>query len=58
MTTEDFARAIGCTLRTAQRWRAGESEPSGADLIRIAEVLEREPSWFYTEPTAGAAARS
>lgn len=46
-TTESFAREVGCTLRTAQRWRNGESEPSGADLVRIGDVLERDPSWFY-----------
>lgn len=55
LTTEAFAREIGVTLRTAQRWRNGESEPSGAGLVRIALRLNRDPSWFY-EPELGEAA--
>lgn len=56
-TTENFARQVDVTLRTAQRWRNGESEPSGADLVRIAATLGRDPSWFYLdaeEPRAAA----
>jgi DNA-binding transcriptional regulator YiaG len=48
-TSEAFAREINRTLRTVQRWRGGESAPSGADLIVIARALGREPSWFYQE---------
>lgn len=51
-TSEAFARTIDRTLRTVQRWRSGESEPRGADLVLIARVLEREPSWFYEEQAA------
>lgn len=46
-TSEAFARRIDRALRTVQRWRAGESEPSGADLVLIARALGRDPSWFY-----------
>jgi transcriptional regulator with XRE-family HTH domain len=46
-TSESFARRIDRSLRTVMRWRNGESEPSGADLILIARELERDPSWFY-----------
>jgi transcriptional regulator with XRE-family HTH domain len=49
-TTEDFARQIGKTLRTVQRWRNGESEPFGHDLVRIASELDRDPDWFYADP--------
>lgn len=48
-TSEDFARELGVTLRTVQRWRGGEGEPQAAQLIRIAELLGREPAWFYSE---------
>ena len=48
-TSEAFARAIDRTLRTVQRWRAGESQPSGADLLLIARELERDPRWFFAE---------
>jgi DNA-binding transcriptional regulator YiaG len=46
-TSESFARRIDRTLRTVQRWRSGDTEPSGADLVLIARELDRDPSWFY-----------
>lgn len=46
-TTESFAREIDKPLRTVQRWRNGETEPSGADLVLIARALGRDASWFY-----------
>jgi len=54
-TSEAFARRIDKSLRTVTRWRAGNSEPSGADLVLIARELERAPEWFFSEPTAAAA---
>ena len=54
-TSESFARRIDRTLRTVQRWRSGESEPRGADLVLIARALDREPGWFYVEPEEAAA---
>lgn len=57
VTAENFAREINRTLRTVQRWRSGESEPKGAELVLIARALGRDPSWFYDEidPTPAAA---
>jgi transcriptional regulator with XRE-family HTH domain len=46
-TSESFARRIDKSLRTVMRWRNGESEPSGSDLVLIARTLDRDPSWFY-----------
>ena len=46
-TSESFARSIDRTLRTIQRWRSGESEPRGADLVLVAQALDRDPAWFY-----------
>lgn len=54
-TSEAFARRIDRTLRTVQRWRAGESQPSGADLVLIAMTLERDPAWFYEHAEEDAA---
>ncbi|HTE63675.1 MAG TPA: helix-turn-helix transcriptional regulator [Solirubrobacteraceae bacterium] len=54
-TSESFARRIDRTLRTVQRWRSGESEPRGADLVLIARTLDRDPGWFYIEPEREAA---
>lgn len=46
-TSESFARQINRPLRTVQRWRNGESEPTGAALVEIARALGRDPAWFY-----------
>jgi transcriptional regulator with XRE-family HTH domain len=53
-TSESFARRIDKTLRTVQRWRAGDSEPSGSDLVLIARALDRDPSWFYESESEAA----
>ena len=55
-TSESFARRIDRTLRTVQRWRSGESEPRGADLVLLARELDRDPSWFYTADVEDVAA--
>jgi transcriptional regulator with XRE-family HTH domain len=55
-TNEQFARDVGFTLRTITRWRAGDSAPTGASLIRLAVALGREPGWFYIEPNGQEAA--
>ena len=55
-TSEICAREAGVTLRTWTKWRCGESEPSWEYLVRIGQVLGREPAWFYAsheeEPVA------
>lgn len=47
-TSEAFARRIGVTLRTVQRWRADEGQPTASTLMLISDALGREPSWFFT----------
>ena len=47
LTTENFARLVDVTLRTAQRWRNGEGQPTAEALVRIARKLDRDPAWFY-----------
>jgi transcriptional regulator with XRE-family HTH domain len=49
LTAEEFSRRIDRTLRTVQRWRAGTSQPSAADLMLVARSLDRDPSWFYED---------
>jgi transcriptional regulator with XRE-family HTH domain len=46
-TAEALARELDVTLRTIQRWEADGNGPSGADLVRLADVLGRRPDWFY-----------
>lgn len=56
-TSEAFSREIDRTLRTVIRWRNGESQPSGADLVLIARALGRDPEWFFAaDPETEAAA--
>lgn len=47
---------MGVGLRLVQRWRAGDGEPSGLNLVRLAAALRREPAWFYEEAGLEAAA--
>lgn len=49
-TQEGLAREIDVTLRTVQFWLGGQREPKGRQLVRLADALDREPSWFYLEP--------
>lgn len=38
-TSESFAREIDVTLRTVQRWRSGDSQPSGHQAVLVARTL-------------------
>lgn len=49
-TSEAFARQIDKSWRTVQRWRSDHSKPSGADLVLVAQTLNRDPAWFFTPP--------
>lgn len=55
LTTENFARRIDKTLRTVQRWRAGDTEPNGSDLVLVAAALGRDPAWFFSQDERTAA---
>jgi DNA-binding transcriptional regulator YiaG len=46
-TSEAFARRVDVTLRTVQRWRSGETQPNGADLLRVARELNCNPADLY-----------
>lgn len=47
-SVEQLAREIDVTLRVVQKWRAGDGQPSGANLVKLAKALGREPAWFFT----------
>jgi transcriptional regulator with XRE-family HTH domain len=49
LTGEQLARRLDVTYRTVQRWEAGDSSPSGGDLLRLALALSCEPDSFYVE---------
>jgi len=46
-TNEDFARLLDTTEKTVRRWRSGEAQPQRRHIRRLAQVLERDPQWFY-----------
>ena len=49
LTQEAVAREIDVTLRAVQFWVAGTQEPKGRQLVALARVLDREPSWFFSD---------
>lgn len=55
LTQEAVAREIDVTLRAVQFWVAGTQEPKGRQLVALARVLNRDPSWFFIEPEREAA---
>lgn len=46
-SADTIAKDAGVTVRVVQRWIAGDGQPSGENLIRLARVLDRDPAWFY-----------
>lgn len=49
LTSESFARQIDRPMRTVQRWRNGEGQPSAEALLLVARELGRDPRWFYDD---------
>lgn len=58
VTQARFAARVGVKLRTVQSWEADERTPSGATLVRLAEVLGVTEAFIMegrTEPSGGPA---
>jgi transcriptional regulator with XRE-family HTH domain len=34
---------------TISRWERGEHKPNDENIVRVAAVLERDPSWFFED---------
>lgn len=49
LTQQKVAERLGLSVRGVQNWYLGEREPKGFPLVSLAELLGREPSWFYVE---------
>jgi Predicted transcriptional regulator len=49
LTQQDIAVRLGISLSTVQKWFAGKTVPGGAKLIALARLLDRDPSWFFSE---------
>lgn len=48
LTQQAIATRLGMSMRAVQNWFLGEREPGGSNLVALAELLGREPAWFYT----------
>lgn len=48
-TQERLARELNVSNRAVAGWCLGEAIPHASTLERVAEKLDREPAWFYTE---------
>lgn len=56
MTQRALAVAVdGMESMSVSRWERGVVMPSTASLLRLAEVLGRDVSWFYTDHARTAA---
>lgn len=50
MTNQELAREVNdVNIRLLQKWRSGAVLQSSLNLVRLAEVLRREVSWFYED---------
>lgn len=46
LTVEAVAREMNVSSRTVAGWQSGRSRPSYERLIRLAELLQKPPSYF------------
>lgn len=46
LTQREVAAKVGVSVRTVQRWEAGESRPQNAHLLRLARLLGLDPTDF------------
>jgi Zn-dependent peptidase ImmA (M78 family)/transcriptional regulator with XRE-family HTH domain len=57
MTQADLAASIGLERTALVRVEAGERKISAAELVTLAEVLDRPIDWFFTESPAAVLSR-
>lgn len=57
LTQQQIAIRLGMSVAGVQNWYLGRTSPNGLALIALAEMLTREPGWFYVdqEPEEAAA---
>jgi transcriptional regulator with XRE-family HTH domain len=54
-TQRKLAIAMEVDMRAVSRWEKGGITPSGRNLAKLAQLLERDPGWFYTDHDKAAA---
>lgn len=52
LTQKDLAFRVGIDPMSVSRWERGRVLPSLSSLAMVAEALERDVDWFYTEREA------
>lgn len=48
-TQRKLAIAMNVDNRAVSRWETGGITPSGENLAKLAQLLKRDPGWFYTD---------
>lgn len=48
-TQRTLAIALGLDTRAVSRWETGGIIPSSRNLAKLADLLGRDPGWFYTD---------
>ena len=48
LTQRALAIALDVDIRAVNRWERAGITPSGQNLAKLAEMLGRDPGWFYT----------
>jgi transcriptional regulator with XRE-family HTH domain len=56
LTQQTLAFRLGRSVRGIQNWYSGTTAPKGQILELLAEVVDRDPDWFYVEPELEAVA--
>jgi transcriptional regulator with XRE-family HTH domain len=49
ITQRELAAKVGVDSRAPNRWERGGIVPRPDHLVKIAEALDRDPGWFYTD---------
>jgi transcriptional regulator with XRE-family HTH domain len=59
-TTDEVASAIGVSKSTVLKWEAGTSEPSGTNLVKLANLFGCTPDYLLdmTDERTGQAAQA
>lgn len=52
MSQEELAQKIGCTNRSIQLWESGKVFPSAAKIVKLAQALGKDISFFLPPDVA------
>lgn len=52
LTQQTLAFRLGRSVRGIQNWYSGTTAPKGQVLELLAQIVDREPDWFYVDAEA------